>query len=73
MPGSSAAMETVQDLRLTWVNYSQKLTEAFNKFLSRESLCNVTLSANRRTIKAHQVRKDNQNENKINNKYIYCS
>ena len=59
MPGSSAAMETVQDLRLTWVNYSQKLTEAFNKFLSRESLCNVTLSANRRTIKAHQVRKDN--------------
>ncbi len=66
-------METVQDLRLTWVNYSQKLTEAFNKFLSRESLCNVTLSANRRTIKAHQVRKDNQNENKINNKYIYCS
>ena len=44
-----------QDFRLTWVNYSQKLTEAFNKFLSRETLCNVTLSVNRRSIKAHQV------------------
>jgi hypothetical protein len=43
-----------QDFRLTWVNYSQKLTEAFNKFLSRETLCNVTLSVNRRSIKAHQ-------------------
>ena len=48
-------MEGGQDFRLTWVNYSQKLTEAFNKFLSRESLCNVTLSANRQTIKAHQA------------------
>ncbi len=48
-------MEGMQDLRLTWVNYSQKLMEAFNKFLSRESLCNVTLSVNRRSIKAHQV------------------
>lgn len=44
-----------QDFRLTWVNYSQKLSEAFNKFLSRETLCNVTLSVNRRSIKAHQV------------------
>ena len=41
-------MEGVQDLRLTWVNYSQKLSEAFNKFLARESLCNVTLCVNRR-------------------------
>ena len=48
-------MDGGQDFRLTWVNYSQKLTEAFNKCLSRESLCNVTLSANRQTIKAHQV------------------
>ncbi len=44
-----------QDLRLTWVNYSQKLTEAFNKFLTRQSLCNVTLSVNRKSIKAHQA------------------
>ena len=34
---------------------TNKLTEAFNKFLSRETLCNVTLSVNRRSIKAHQV------------------
>lgn len=49
------AMEAHQDFRLTWVNYSQKLTEAFNKFLTRESLCNVTLSVHRKTIKAHQA------------------
>ena len=32
-----------QDFRLTWVNYSQKLTESFHKFLTSEILCNVTL------------------------------
>ena len=37
-------METQsQDFRLTWVNYSQKLTESFHKFLTSEILCNVTL------------------------------
>ena len=37
-------METqCQDFRLTWVNYSQKLTESFHKFLTSEILCNVTL------------------------------
>ena len=51
-PGGSGQ----QDFRLTWVNYSQKLSEALNKFLDRESLCNVTLSANgKRSIRAHQV------------------
>ena len=48
-------MDNVQDYKLTWVNYSQKLTEAFGKFLTRESLCNVTISVNRRSIKAHQA------------------
>ena len=28
---------------MTWVNYSQKLTESFHKFLTSEILCNVTL------------------------------
>ena len=49
-----------QDFRLTWVNYSQKLTESFHKFLTSEILCNVTLWVHTKTssncIKAHQVR-----------------
>ncbi len=48
-----------QDFRLTWVNYSQKLTESFHKFLTSEILCNVTLWVHSKTssncIKAHQV------------------
>ena len=50
-----------QDFRLTWVNYSQKLTESFHKFLTSEILCNVTLWVHSKTssncIKAHQVLK----------------
>ena len=50
-----------QDFRLTWVNYSQKLTESFHKFLTSEILCNVTLWVHESgvgggtSIKAHQV------------------
>ena len=48
-----------QDFRLTWVNYSQKLTESFHKFLTSEILCNVTLwvheSGGGSSIKAHQA------------------
>ena len=47
-----------QDFRLTWVNYSQKLTESFHKFLTSEILCNVTLWVHNKSssncIKAHQ-------------------
>lgn len=59
---------TSQDFRLTWVNYSQKLTESFHKFLTSEILCNVTLWVHESTggssgsasgtgssIKAHQA------------------
>ena len=55
---------TSQDFRLTWVNYSQKLTESFHKFLTSEILCNVTLwvhdqcsssGASGASIKAHQA------------------
>ena len=48
-----------QDFRLTWVNYSQKLTESFHKFLTSEILCNVTLWVHEvgggNSIKAHQA------------------
>ena len=48
-----------QDFRLTWVNYSQKLTESFHKFLTSEILCNVTLwvheNGGGNSIKAHQA------------------
>lgn len=53
-------MSGSQDFRLTWVNYSQKLTESFHKFLTSEILCNVTLwvhecNGTANSIKAHQA------------------
>lgn len=46
--------QTDKNLMLTWTNYDQKLTSAFRRFLDAELFCNVTLSAEGKSIKCHQ-------------------
>ena len=43
-----------KDLILTWANYNQKLSQAFRRYLDNQLFCNVTLSAEGRTVKCHQ-------------------
>ena len=43
-----------KDLTLTWANYNQKLSQAFRRYLDSQLFCNVTLSAEGRTVKCHQ-------------------
>jgi len=43
-----------KDLILTWANYNQKLSQAFRRYLDSQLFCNVTLSAEGRTVKCHQ-------------------
>jgi len=43
-----------KDLILTWDSYSEKLSQAFRRYLDNQIFCNVTLSAEGRTIKCHQ-------------------
>jgi len=43
-----------KNLILSWANYDQKLTSAFRKYLDKELFCNVTLSADGKTLKCHQ-------------------
>ena len=43
-----------KNLILSWSNYDQKLTSAFRKYLDKELFCNVTLSADGKTLKCHQ-------------------
>jgi len=43
-----------KDLILSWANYNQKLSNAFRRYLDKELFCNVTLSAEGKTIKCHQ-------------------
>jgi len=43
-----------KDLILSWANYNQKLSHAFRRYLDKELFCNVTLSAEGKTIKCHQ-------------------
>ena len=43
-----------KDLILTWDSYSHKLSQAFRRYLDLQLFCNVTLSAEGRTVKCHQ-------------------
>jgi len=43
-----------KDLILTWANYNQKLSQAFRRYLDNQLFCNVSLSAEGRTVKCHQ-------------------
>ena len=43
-----------KDLILTWANYNQKLSQAFRRYLDHQLFCNVSLSAEGRTVKCHQ-------------------
>ena len=43
-----------KDLILSWANYNQKLSHAFRRYLDKELFCNVTLSAEGKTVKCHQ-------------------
>ena len=53
-PDGPAMTNSDKDLILSWANYSQKLTQAFRRYLDAELFCNVTLSAEGRTVKCHQ-------------------